>query len=233
MVFFALRNDIFLIFMTIDWTAIDTLLLDMDGTLLDLHFDNYFWLHYLPQAYSDTHNIDPAQAVPDLHQRFTDKRGSLSWYCLDYWSRELQLDIVALKHQLEDKIAIRPFVPEFLQQQRQAGKQLILVTNAHRASLSLKMAKTGLATQFDALVSTHDYGAPKEDPALWAALQNDYRYNPSRCLLIDDSEPILDCAAACGIGHLLTLRQPDSQQAPREGLKYPAILHFNEIMCGV
>ena len=27
----------------IDWTQLDTILLDMDGTLLDLEFDNHFW----------------------------------------------------------------------------------------------------------------------------------------------------------------------------------------------
>ncbi|HNG60363.1 MAG TPA: haloacid dehalogenase, partial [Cellvibrionaceae bacterium] len=36
----------------IPWQAIDTLLLDMDGTLLDLHYDNYFWLEYLPRAFA-------------------------------------------------------------------------------------------------------------------------------------------------------------------------------------
>ena len=34
-----------------DWRAIDTVLLDMDGTLLDLRFDNYFWLELVPRKY--------------------------------------------------------------------------------------------------------------------------------------------------------------------------------------
>ncbi|HBT55971.1 MAG TPA: haloacid dehalogenase, partial [Pseudomonas sp.] len=32
----------------LNWNAIDTVLLDMDGTLLDLHFDNHFWLEHMP-----------------------------------------------------------------------------------------------------------------------------------------------------------------------------------------
>ena len=32
----------------IDWTRIDTILLDMDGTLLDLGFDNFFWREHVP-----------------------------------------------------------------------------------------------------------------------------------------------------------------------------------------
>ena len=32
------------------WRDIDTVLLDMDGTLLDLHYDNHFWLE--PVSYT-------------------------------------------------------------------------------------------------------------------------------------------------------------------------------------
>ena len=219
--------------MLINWPEIDTLLLDMDGTLLDLHFDNYFWLHHLPANFGKKHAITFDDAFSDLSARFAARRGTLSWYCLDYWTHELGIDIAQLKHEVADKIALRPYVVEFLQQQRNAGRKLILLTNAHRKSLSLKMDITGIEPLFDALVSTHDYGIPKEDPKLWQALLTDFPINPARSLLIDDSEPILDCAKACGIGHVLTLRQPDSQQALRQALKHPAILHFDEIMhCG-
>lgn len=34
-----------------NWKTIDTVLLDMDGTLLDLHFDNHFWLSLVPQEF--------------------------------------------------------------------------------------------------------------------------------------------------------------------------------------
>jgi 5'-nucleotidase len=36
----------------LDWNNIDTVLLDMDGTLLDLAFDSQFWLQDVPQALS-------------------------------------------------------------------------------------------------------------------------------------------------------------------------------------
>ncbi|MEC8348362.1 MAG: haloacid dehalogenase, partial [Pseudomonadota bacterium] len=29
--------------MALDWQNIDTVLLDVDGTLLDLHYDNFVW----------------------------------------------------------------------------------------------------------------------------------------------------------------------------------------------
>ena len=32
-----------------DWSCIEVVCLDMDGTVLDLHFDNLFWLEVLPR----------------------------------------------------------------------------------------------------------------------------------------------------------------------------------------
>ena len=42
----------------LDWNNISTVLLDMDGTLLDLHFDNYFWQHHVPVRYAEKHKLE-------------------------------------------------------------------------------------------------------------------------------------------------------------------------------
>jgi putative hydrolase of the HAD superfamily len=214
----------------LNWSEIKTVLLDMDGTLLDLHFDNFFWLEYLPQVYSSTFDITHADAIDYLHKRFADEQGTMSWYCLDYWTEQLQIDIAGLKKDVEVKIAIRPFVEPFLQALKQQGKQIILVTNAHRDSLNLKMQRTQLQDYFDVMVSSHDYGVPKEQQTLWEALQADYHFELEHTLLIDDTETVLASAENFGIRHLLTINQPDLQKPPRVGLKYPAISHFDEIM---
>lgn len=216
--------------LVVPWSEIDTVLLDMDGTLLDLHFDNYFWLNHLPQVFSDTFNLNYDDALSDLHQRFSDKQGTMDWYCLDFWSRQLSLDVADLKNDVKDKIAVRPFAETFLQFLRRENKHIVLLTNAHRDSLDLKMQVTGLADCFDQIISSHDYGLPKEDLGLWAALKADCHFEPSRTLLIDDTETVLTSAKNYGIQHLLTLLQPDSQKPVRENLHYRAFHHFDEIM---
>ena len=135
----------------IDWNSIDTVLLDMDGTLLDLYFDNHFWQEYLPQRYAEQHGTSPECAREILAALFTEQRGTLNWYCVDYWSRELQLDIAELKREVEHLISIRPHVEKFLSQLRASSRQVWLVTNAHRKSVDIKMRRTGIDRRIEDL----------------------------------------------------------------------------------
>lgn len=214
----------------IDWSAIDTVFLDMDGTLLDLHFDNYFWLHHLPRRYAEHHNLDPDQALEHLLSQFASKQGTLDWYCTDYWSHTLAVDIPALKREVSHLIAERPQVRRFLQQLGADRRARILITNAHRHSLNLKLDMTGIDALLDQVISSHDYGAPKESRAFWQQLATQVTFNPARSLFIDDSEAVLRAARAYGIKQLICIRQPDSKQAPRGNLAFPAIDHFDELL---
>jgi len=217
----------------LDWNAIDTVLLDMDGTLLDLHFDSYFWLQHLPARYASIHGVAPDIARQQLLERIMKEQGSLNWYCVDYWSRELQVDIAALKQEIADKVAFRPHVPDFLRALGQAGKRAVIVTNAHRKSLELKLARTGLERLVDRIICSHDYGLPKEQTRFWRELQADEPFNPARTLLIDDSLAVLRSAERFGIGYLLSIAQPDSQQPPREPQEFVAVGHFGELGLGL
>ena len=215
--------------MMIDWTQIDTVLLDMDGTLLDLHFDNYFWLTYLPARYAALNNLPIEAAEARLHQEIKHHEGTLAWYCLDFWSERLGIDIVALTHEVKDRIALRPQAMEFLQLLGELGKERVLITNAHRGSLNLKLQETSLAFGVDRVISSHDYQAPKEDLKFWEALEDDLKFLPARTLFIDDTARILAKAAEYGIGHVLGIHQPDSKIS-RQMTEYPAIWDFAEIM---
>lgn len=215
------------------WNAIDTVLLDMDGTLLDLHFDNHFWLQHLPQRYAELHGISRAQAEAELLPLFREHGGTLNWYCTDFWSRELNLSVRDLKREVAHLIALRPDADTFLKALRGAGKRVALITNAHRDSLSLKLERIELAPYFDRLISSHDYGYPKEDQQFWCALQEDFAFDPARSLFIDDSLPILRSARTFGVGHLLAVRQPDSQAGPKDSEEFAAVDDYRELLRGL
>lgn len=216
--------------MILPWHEIDTVLLDMDGTLLDLHFDNHFWQVYVPEKYAEHHGLSHADAHAECFRRYNAKAGTLDWYCVDYWTEALNLDIARLKEEVAHLIQVHPDVTEFLAAARAAGKRVAMVTNAHHKSLGLKLRRTDLEGYFDALHSSHSFGIAKENPAFWGALRQIEPFDPARTLLADDSLPVLRSAAAYGIRHLLAIRQPDTKQPPKDTGEFPAIHRFSEVM---
>ena len=215
--------------MQIPWHEIDSVFLDMDGTILDLHFDNHFWREHVPLRYAERHRLDVETAKSDLFPKFRSKEGTMDWYCVEYWSRELELDIADLKQEIHHLIAVHDHVEEFLERTRAAGKRVVLLTNAHAKSLDLKMEVTGLTTAFDALICAHDIGYPKENQRFWSHLGEYESFNPKRTLFVDDSLPVLRSARTFGIGHLLAVRRPDTKSPPREINEFPSIHDFSEI----
>ncbi|WP_075186237.1 GMP/IMP nucleotidase [Teredinibacter haidensis] len=214
----------------IDWQTIDTVLLDMDGTLLDLHFDNYFWLTHLPLRYAEAHKVSEEEANRFLMEHIRLYEGSLKWYCLDHWSDLVKMDIPALKREIQHKIQLRPYAKDFLSTLRQLKKKLVLITNAHPKGLELKLNITKIDRWLDIVISSHEYNLPKEDIRFWHELQAREHFDPKRTVFIDDTHRVLESAAQFGIANLVCINQPDSQKPPRRSEKFLDICHFDEIM---
>ena len=214
----------------VPWESIDTVLLDMDGTLLDLHFDNYFWKEHLPLRYAELKGLEPQSAKEYIVSITHSIQGSLNWYSTDYWSETLQIDVVELKHEVSHKVALRPFCIDFLDALRAANKDIVMVTNAHHDSLALKMEKTRLAPKFDRLITVHEFSLPKEDPQCWQEVQKRHAFDACRTLLIDDNLHALASAREYGIEYLLGVYQPDSRAPRLEIEHFDAIHSFDEIL---
>jgi putative hydrolase of the HAD superfamily len=214
----------------IDWDLIDTVLLDMDGTLLDLYYDNTLWNHLLPERYGALHALSPEAARSHLLSHMHEHLGTLTFYCLDHWAEFTGLDIVALHEELVGLIRFRPSAEYFLDWLKQHDKRAVLVTNAHRASLEVKNLHCNVIARLDANVSCHDYGAPKESGDFWSTLITRHPFDPARTLLIDDNHHVLRAAGDFGIRHLYTVTQPDSARPLRGGLDYPAFNDFRELL---
>jgi putative hydrolase of the HAD superfamily len=196
---------------------VDTLLLDLDGTLLDLAFDTHFWLEVVPEYYGRAHGMSAQEALEkEIGPKLRSAEGTLNWYCLDYWSEVLQLDLSKIKTEHDSRIAWLPGARDFLRRQRAAGRRLVLITNSHPETLRIKDQKVAIRPELDAMYSSHQFGAPKEHAEFWLRLRRVERFDPFRTAFIDDNPKVLKAARAAGIGTVIAITDPDSSRPARE-----------------
>jgi putative hydrolase of the HAD superfamily len=207
-----------------DWQAIETVLLDMDGTLLDLGFDIRFWEDFLPRRYAESRGVTLEEAHRLMQPLFEGTKGTLDWYCIEYWSRALSLDIAALKRSVRQQIAWLPESRGFLARLRASGRRTVLVTNAHPDVLAIKDAQLGIRRHFDAVYTCFTFGAPKESADFWPRLAGEERFDARRTLFADDSLAVLRAARAHGIGWIFAVGNVP---------EFPSVKSVHELAAGL
>jgi putative hydrolase of the HAD superfamily len=212
------------------WDEIDTVLLDMDGTLLDKYFDDYFWEHFVPEVFAQTNNLSPEEARRQLLSRYRLVESTLQWTDLDYWSEQLGLDIPELKCRIDHLIQVHPHVTDFLSFINRKGKAVHLVTNAHSKTLAIKLRRTTIGPYFSRIVCAEEVGEAKEEPIFWEKLEKMLGFDKTRTLLADDTAKVLSSARQYGMGYLIAVARPSSQKPVRFSADYPSIAYFNELI---
>jgi putative hydrolase of the HAD superfamily len=215
------------------WGAIQTVLLDMDGTLLDLHFDNTFFRETVPHAIARQRGISFDAAKQRLHTLYHAVEGTLAWYDLDYWSQQLDMDITLLKNEVAHLIRAHPPTVPFLQALQRANKPAYLVTNAHLHSLALKLQRTPIGPYFVAVFSSHLFGCPKENPDFWPLLQEIIGFNCASTVLVDDSEAVLAAAQQFGIRYLYHISAPSSAQSACPSRQFTSVETVQDLLSGL
>ncbi len=215
---------------TFSWSEVDTVLLDMDGTLLDKYFDDHFWEEYVPKIFAETNNLTEQEARKKLLQKYQSVENTLQWTDLDYWSEQLGLDIPELKCKVDHLIQVHPYVTDFLEYIRSINKTVHLVTNAHSKTLDIKLRKTALGPYFDRIVCAEEIGYAKEQVEFWSKLETVLQFEKSRTLLADDTAKVLHSARQYQMGFLLFVARPSSRIPVKYSPDFPSIVTFNELI---
>jgi HAD superfamily hydrolase (TIGR01509 family) len=217
-------------FLDPDWSTIDTVLLDLDGTLLDQAYDNQIWGELVPQRFAQANRLEESAAQAEIARRYAVYHGTIKGYCIDFWSRELGVDIAALHRELRSQVDWLPGAREFLARMRAAGKRLVLLTNSHPSALAVKHEQTGVLDYLDASATSHEFGFPKEDARFWPAARARFGFDPERSLFADDNPRVLGAARAAGIRWVIGIRHWDSRSARREHLHHQAVDAVADLM---
>ena len=184
----------------------------------------------MPKIFAETHKIAAEEARIELLQRYKQVESTLQWCDLDYWSKQLGLDIPELKCKVDHLIKVHPYVIDFLGYAKSIDKDVHLVTNAHSKTLEIKMRKTALGSHFDRIVCAEEIGYAKEQPEFWEKLEAHLGYNKNRTLLADDTAKVLHSANQYGMGFLVFVARPSSRIPVKFSPDYPSITYFNELI---
>ena len=208
----------------------ETLMLDMDGTILDLAYDTYIWKDLVPRRYAAVNNMSFEEARAMLFDKYRAVQGDLEWYCLDHWNDRLGIDVVQIHHDVTHRIGYLPGALDFLRKMHASDTRVLLVTNSHHDTLELKDAVTGLGDYFDGIYSSHSYGHAKESQSFWHALQEDTGFDAATTLFVDDHQPVLRSARDYGVRMLVTVTWPDTSEPRRSGTEFHGVEGVGDLL---
>jgi len=208
----------------------ETLMLDMDGTILDLAFDTYVWKELVVGRYASHNGLEYTVARDRLYAKYLSIQGDLEWYCLDHWSERLGFDVLALHHEVHDRIEYLPGAQAFLETVRAADIKVLLVTNSHPDTLKLKQDTLRFSHYFDNIHSSHSYGHAKEDQEFWRLLQEEEGFDPETTVFVDDTVPVLRSAAQYGIHMPVVVTHPDTTEPVRENGEFAGVKGVRELL---
>jgi HAD superfamily hydrolase (TIGR01509 family) len=214
------------------WDQIDDVLLDMDGTLLDRHFDNFFFEEELPRRYAVLQGLSFEESRERLMAMYRSVEGELAWTDLHYWTDRVGIDVVAMHKELNHMIGFLPGAEEFLRQLRQRGKRVTVITNAHQTGVAVKAAKTGLDQHVDRIVDAFEVGYLKMRPEYWPSCQQLVGFEPKRSLYVDDDESCLDAAKRFGIVEIIHSAKSSSQLPPAFSTSFASVEELSLLMNG-
>ena len=201
----------------VDWDGIDTVLVDMDGTLLDLNFDNLFWREIVPQRYARLRGMTRGGRASSRSRRASRPRSARSSGIASIIGRATSASISRrLKREHREHIRFLPGAQDFLASVRARGKR---VCRRHeRASRHVRgegRAHRHRSARRRRRVLARLRGAEGKRGVLARARASTSRSTRSARCCSRTASPCSRPRAPTACGTRSPIRRPDSQLPPR------------------
>lgn len=162
---------------------------DMDGTIVDMNFDYILWFEELPKLYAERHNLSFEKAKMICREEYN-KVGDedLRWYDVKYWLEnfDLKKDFLQLMTNLKHHIKLYPEVKSVVKELSEKHK-LIIISNAPRAFLDLKLEVESIKDHFDRIFSvTSDFNIVKKERNIYKEICKALNIKPEELIHIGD-----------------------------------------------
>jgi len=165
---------------------------DLDGTLVDKNFDDALWFQEIPKLYSEKHGVSFQEAwnhCTSCYDGLGDQ--DLRWYDIDYWLEKFEIgaDSSRLIDDLSHTIKLFDDSVPVLEFLKNKGFKLVVISNANRKFLDVKMRAEGMNYFFSRVFSvTSDFQQVKKTKDVYLEICKQLGVKPEDLVHVGDHE---------------------------------------------
>ncbi len=213
-----------------DWDKIDTVLLDMDGTLIDKRHEDDFWGEDVPKAYAKKKGISLETAKQIAYKKYHAIEGTYDWSDVGHWEKEFGVKLWGIKKESVMKMRLHPHTLRFLKFLKKNKKKVYLVTASMPRDLKMKLKHLKMTEYFDKIYTQFDINETKTTKQFWIKLQKVNGYDNDRTLLAEDTEAVTNAAKLAGIRWFIYKSLYSSKKPPVTPKGFFCVRHFDEVI---
>jgi len=159
---------------------------DLDGTIVERKYTDYFWLEVIPKAYAEEKGIELNKAKRIVYLKYDEiGENDLRWYLPDFWLKYLNIrkNLNKLLYEAFRESRPYPYVKPLLSVLRKKKFKLILCTNASRDFAIEVLEYLSLKNFFDKIYScVSDYGLIRKTRSFYFRVLKDLKV--PACLMV-------------------------------------------------